>query len=94
MKKRFVFPLFGVAVIGGAVCYVMGNERLRNKANQLLGVIGGKNQSMSYPSTIIAAGIPDQVEKGDLEQLQNTKMVSEGSQYGVSYYYNQQNATH
>lgn len=36
--------------------------------------------------TLQYAGIPDQVESTDDVQLQNAKMVSEGSQFGVQYY--------
>lgn len=32
------------------------------------------------------AGVPDQSESKDLAQLENSKMVSEGSQFGVQYY--------
>jgi len=40
------------------------------------------------PDSLDLAGIPDQLEekKRDLEQLENAKMVSEGSQFGVQYY--------
>jgi len=42
------------------------------------------------------AGIPDQASNKDLAQLENAKMVSEGSQFGVQYYNhaksNEQNA--
>lgn len=37
-------------------------------------------------STLEEAGIPDQLDRADLAQVENSKMVSEGSQYGVHYY--------
>lgn len=32
------------------------------------------------------AGMPDQSADNELDQLENAKMVSEGSQFGVQYY--------
>lgn len=39
-----------------------------------------------YFSVLEEAGIPDQLDRIDLAQIENAKMVSEGSQYGVNYY--------
>ncbi|WP_163970690.1 hypothetical protein [Oceanobacillus halotolerans] len=36
--------------------------------------------------TLLDAGIPDQIPVEDEAQMENAKMVSEGSQYGVHYY--------
>lgn len=36
--------------------------------------------------TIEKAGNPDQIESKALAELENSKMVSEGSQFGVQYY--------
>ncbi|MFD2208697.1 hypothetical protein ACFSMW_03150 [Virgibacillus halophilus] len=43
-----------------------------------------KDDAMSDPVT--NAGVPDQVDQKDIAQLENAKMVSEGSQFGVQYY--------
>lgn len=54
----------------GAATYMM-----RNRENE-----------QEEVDTLKQAGIPDQVEKLDVAQLENAKMVSEGSQFGVQYY--------
>lgn len=37
-------------------------------------------------SPLVHAGIPDQVDRLEQDQLENAKMVSEGSQFGVQYF--------
>ncbi len=36
--------------------------------------------------TLHYAGIPDQVGTNEIDDIENAKMVSEGSQFGVQYY--------
>lgn len=45
-----------------------------------------KSRNQTEPNTMEQAGIPDQTENVDHTQLENAKMVSEGSQFGVQYY--------
>lgn len=40
----------------------------------------------SWERTLINAGVPDQVDEYEMDQLENAKMVSEGSQFGVQYF--------
>lgn len=83
MKKRTVATIAGVA---GAVGLAMMNEDNRTKVkttyHKLLNKLLGKKEY----STLVQAGIPDQVEREDRAQLENAKMVSEGSTFGVNYF--------
>ncbi|MGM8211883.1 hypothetical protein ACLIBH_03705 [Virgibacillus sp. W0430] len=63
-----------IASIGAAGASVAAGLWLKNK------------QKKSEKSTLEQAGVPDQMEHNSLDQLENAKMVSEGSQYGVQYY--------
>lgn len=45
-----------------------------------------KKNEQSPSSPFENAGVPDQVDRDDLAQFENAKMVSEGSQFGVQYY--------
>lgn len=51
-------------------------------------VVRKKKINDNEPDNLELAGIPDQLKKENekLEQLENAKMVSEGSQFGVQYY--------
>lgn len=71
MKKRFIFSAVGL--LGASV---MATYLVRNRSNKY-------NEEAS---TLEHAGLPDQLKKQDHAQLENAKMVSEGSQYGVQYY--------
>lgn len=74
MKKKIALSALGITgVIGAACAGYMLNDRAKKKNK-------GINQTFEY------AGVPDQSEKVDLAQLENAKMVSEGSQFGVQYY--------
>lgn len=44
------------------------------------------DESTTLMHTMRNAGEPDQVDRLELDQLENAKMVSEGSQFGVQYY--------
>ncbi|MEI3611025.1 hypothetical protein [Pseudogracilibacillus sp. SO30301A] len=72
MKKRYILPLIGAAATVG-VRYLIKN----------------KNEDLAKTTTMnsyIQAGMPDQLDSRDRTQLENAKMVSEGSQYGVQYF--------
>lgn len=45
-----------------------------------------KTQNNSTPDSFINAGIPDESADTGVAQLENSKMVSEGSQFGVQYF--------
>lgn len=70
MKKRLIIPAIGASAVLG---YWLMNRDNKSRV--------GKQRS-----TLVNAGIPDQTERVDDTQLENAKMVSEGSQYGVHYY--------
>lgn len=40
----------------------------------------------TFVRTFIKAGAPDQMEETEIADLENNKMVSEGSQFGVQYF--------
>ena len=72
MKKRYILPLVGAAATIG-VSYLIKN----------------KNEDSAKTTTMnsyIQAGMPDQLDSSDRTQLENAKMVSEGSQFGVQYF--------
>lgn len=70
MKKRYLFSAIGLGA--GVLTTIV----LRNMFRKEGAVI----------STLEKAGVPDQVGENELAQLENAKMVSEGSSYGVHYY--------
>lgn len=86
MKKRYLIS--GVGALGAGVAgFVLKDKNKRDKVmtkvkdtTSKLKNINGKN------TTLEEAGIPDESEKKDIAQLENSKMVSEGSQFGVNYY--------
>ncbi|ASK63621.1 hypothetical protein CFK37_16375 [Virgibacillus phasianinus] len=87
MKKRYL--LSGIGAIGAGVAGVVLKDK--NKREKLKLTIENtttkiKNMNKEKETTLEDAGIPDQVEDKDQAQLENSKMVSEGSQFGVNYY--------
>lgn len=74
MKKRYIVSAIGA--VGGAIAagYLYRNN---NKHG---------NDASNIEAMLEDAGIPDQSRKMNMEQLENAKMVSEGSQFGVQYY--------
>lgn len=70
MIKRLIIPAIGASAVLGYM--------LINREN--------KHDERKKHSTLVDAGIPNQTENIDDTQLENAKMVSEGSQYGVHYY--------
>ena len=45
-----------------------------------------QRESTTQLTTLLNAGIPDQMGSTEMDQLENAKMVSEGSQFGVRYF--------
>lgn len=68
--KKQLLIASGIGVISAAVISYYLMQKNDNKKN----------------TTFENAGVPDQSDNKDLAQLENAKMVSEGSQFGVQYY--------
>lgn len=71
MKKRYIIPIAGALASVGVGYMLKG----RNNSSQT-----------TLKETLTNAGKPDQVDSYEHDQLENAKMVSEGSQFGVQYY--------
>ena len=71
MKKRIILPVVGAAAALGTTLL------LKNK---------NKDDATTINDTMKNAGKPDEVDSLERDQLENSKMVSEGSQFGVQYY--------
>ncbi|GEL76020.1 hypothetical protein [Tenuibacillus multivorans] len=76
-KKRFVSTL--IAIFTGVLTYIFSDEKRRVKLTQSIKRFRG-NLFSYEPETLIIAGRPEE------DHFENTKMVSEGSQFGVQYY--------
>ncbi|HLR69903.1 MAG TPA: hypothetical protein VK085_00550 [Pseudogracilibacillus sp.] len=74
MKKGIAISALGAAGVLGAGAYLL-NDKMKKREN-----------TRGFNQTFEDAGVPDQAEDVDLAQLENAKMVSEGSQFGVQYY--------
>jgi len=74
MNKGYVYGI-GVAIVGAVIGFMLARQKRLNGHS-------------SETDNLKLAGVPDQLEKEkqDLAQLENAKMVSEGSQFGVKYY--------
>lgn len=74
MKKNSILSLVGLLFAGGMICVI-------SKSCQ-------KKGALTFKETLEQAGKPDQIEhsKQEIDQMENAKMVSEGSQFGVQYY--------
>ncbi|HAM82117.1 hypothetical protein [Ornithinibacillus bavariensis] len=75
MKKGYVISALGAGIAG----FILGARQLKSQSNSI-------DMEMDEDLTLLHAGKPDQVDDLELEQLENAKMVSEGSQFGVQYY--------
>ncbi|MFD1018031.1 hypothetical protein [Thalassobacillus hwangdonensis] len=80
MKKRWIFSSIG-AVGAGALAYLLRDEtkreQMKDKARSLTDKWrGGTPEDMPV----------DKAGEPELDNLENSKMVSEGSQFGVNYY--------
>lgn len=74
MRKSSMYTAFGV--MGAAIGAIAIQSYLK----------GYKNSNKESYSAFENAGIPDQSPNFNDTQLENSKMVSEGSQFGVHYY--------
>ncbi|MFC7061341.1 hypothetical protein [Halobacillus seohaensis] len=78
MRKRWIFTAIGAAA-GGATAYLMKDESKRQKVvDKAKSIQGNFNNGDDLP--IEEAGQPE------VSNPENSKMVSEGSQFGVQYY--------
>ncbi|MFC2950238.1 hypothetical protein [Virgibacillus sediminis] len=90
MEKRNMLTAAGVAGAAGAVAagYLLKDKQNREKIIRKVDEV--KEQIKMYnqetDSTFEDAGVPDQTDGEDPALLANSKMVSEGSQFGVQYY--------
>lgn len=71
MKKRYVLPIVG-AIASVGVGYMMKNKNNSSETTLI--------------DTLENAGKPYEKDSYETDQFQNSKMVSEGSQFGVQYY--------
>ncbi|WP_010097919.1 hypothetical protein [Ornithinibacillus scapharcae] len=78
MKKRYVVSAIGLGIAG----YLLGTKKSNNHGPTT------EPRDLEVDLTFSNAGKPDQVDDLELDQLENAKMVSEGSQFGVQYYNN------
>ncbi|UOQ43173.1 hypothetical protein MUN89_14675 [Halobacillus salinarum] len=78
MRKRWIFTAVG-AVAGGTIAYMMKDEDKRKMAMDKAKSIQA-NFTSKDDMPIQEAGKPE------VSDLENAKMVSEGSQFGVKYY--------
>ncbi|SEQ62426.1 hypothetical protein SAMN05216232_2900 [Virgibacillus subterraneus] len=86
MRKRYIASAAG-AIGAGIMGVILNKEENRNKLKDKVRYITNKVKDTNKSnSTLEDAGIPDQTEDKDPAQLENAKMVSEGSQFGVDYY--------
>ncbi|GAB3068191.1 hypothetical protein [Virgibacillus ainsalahensis] len=92
MKKRYILSTVGAAGVTAAG-YFLKDRQNRDRVIQKINDV--KEKVISYNnetnSTFENAGVPDQSENKELSQLENAKMVSEGSQFGVQYYNEEKN---
>lgn len=88
MKKRYIASAVGAAGATAAAGLFLKNKDNREKVKEKVKVATDKvkNYGNGLNKTLEDAGKPDQSSEKDLAQLENAKMVSEGSQFGVQYY--------
>ena len=89
LKKGYIITAGGAISAGLIAGYLLldkeNKNKLKERFNDYTRGILRKDGYKQY-STLEEAGIPDQLDRADLAQVENSKMVSEGSQYGVHYY--------
>lgn len=76
----------GLGILAG---YMIGNKENRAKIkDQVEDLLYKMKQPFANTKedTLSYAGLHDQTDLHDEAQIENTKMVSEGSQYGIHYY--------
>ncbi|WP_019378704.1 hypothetical protein [Virgibacillus halodenitrificans] len=86
MKKRFIASAVGATGAIAATGMYLKDENNRDKVMYKAKGMKNKLLNNNLKEPFEDAGVPDQSESKDLAQLENSKMVSEGSQFGVQYY--------
>lgn len=89
MKKRIFMSAVGALSASAVVAYLLSDEEKRKKMMNTIETVKDKITDLNSndkPTTLEAAGIPDQTQHTDETLAENADMVSEGSQYGVSYF--------
>ncbi|WP_339227569.1 hypothetical protein NSQ77_18630 [Oceanobacillus sp. FSL K6-2867] len=89
MKKRYVLSAVGALGAGVAGFYLkdqQNRDKIKGAANVITSKLKQNSQSDDHDHTFENSGVPDQLGEKDVAQLENSKMVSEGSQFGVQYY--------
>src|SRR5690625_3929520 len=88
MKKRYMISTIGAIGAGEIAGYLLKDKesrtQIKEKVEQSIESNTGRHEK--HNSLLEDASITDQVDNQDLEQFENSKMVSEGSQFGVNYY--------
>ncbi|KGX93310.1 hypothetical protein N781_12965 [Pontibacillus halophilus JSM 076056 = DSM 19796] len=81
MKKRWIYSTVG-AVSAGALAYALTDDNRRTKlkdgAKAVTQKVKSSRSNNHFP--VEESGLPEQ------QDLENSKMVDEGSQFGVQYY--------
>jgi len=72
VKKRYMIPAIGAVASAGIGYLLMKRSK--------------DDDETTFAHTLANAGMPDQLTADDKDQLENAKMVSEGSQFGVQYF--------
>ncbi|APC48758.1 hypothetical protein GLV94_19440 [Virgibacillus halodenitrificans] len=86
MKKRFIASAVGATGAIAATGMYLKDKNNRDKVMYKAKGMKNKLLNNNLKEPFEDAGVPDQSESKDLAQLENSKMVSEGSQFGVQYY--------
>ena len=88
MKKRYIASAISAAGATAAAGYFLKKKDNREKIKENVKLAANKlrKYGSGLNKTFEDAGKPDQSSENDLAQLENAKMVSEGSQFGVQYY--------
>lgn len=85
MRKRYIASAVG-AIGAGVAGYIFKNEDNRDKLKGKVNAVKDRLMDNQEDPTLEEAGKPDQLEAEIPAQEENSKMVSEGSQFGVQYY--------
>lgn len=89
MKKRYIMSAIGAMSASAVAAYLLSDEESRTKLMNTIESVKEKMMNSNgekKPSTLEAAGIPDQTAYADETLAENADMISEGSMYGVNYF--------
>lgn len=88
MRKRYILSAAGTIGASAVVGFLLTDKETKAKMKRKIDTVKDmvKPNHLKQHTILDDAGIPDQVEQEDHAQMENAKMVSEGSQFGVHYY--------